>query len=87
MNVIRTDLGRVLAGVSGRKVLAGDGRVAEWARLERSRRLVRASGARTGEIGVGEARRRAVSLPVCRDAGAVPPRGLGKRRLVLLSGR
>ena len=87
LNVIRTGVNRVLAGVRVRKVRAGDRRVAEGVRLERSRRPVRRWSARTAEIGVGEARRRAVALPARRDAGAVSPRGLRKRRLVLLNRR
>ena len=87
LDVICTDLGRVLAGISGRQVLAGDGRVAKRVPLERSRRVVRRRSASAGEIGVGEARRRAVPLPAGRDAGAVSPRGLRERRLAFLSGR
>gem|GEM_PF-4954023 len=83
MDVICSDLGRVLAGVSGRKVLAGDGTVAEWIALERSRRLVRTRGARTGEILVGEAPRWTVSLPARRDARPVLPGGFRQGRLSL----
>ena len=96
LNLLRAGVGSVLAGIPGRKVLAGipgrkvltgDGRVAQRLALERACRLVRTRGAATGEIGVDEARRRAVVLPARRDAGAVSPRGLRKRRLVLLSAR
>lgn len=83
----RTRTGGVLASISQGNVLTGDGRVAERIRLEGSRRPVRRRSARTAEVGVGEARRRAVALPARRDPGAVSPRGLRERRLVLLSGR
>ena len=87
LNVIRTGVNRILAGIRVRKVRAGDRRVAEGVRLEGSRRPVRRWSARAGEIGVGEARRRAVALPARRDAGAVSPRGLRERRLILLNRR
>ena len=87
LNVVRTGIGRVLAGVAGRKVLGGDGRIAESVRLQGRRRPVGRGSARAAEIGVGEAGRRAVLLPARRDAGAVSPRGLRERRLILLNGR
>ena len=87
LNVIRAGLGRVLAGIPGRKVLGGDRGVAECARLDGGVWLVRCRSAGAGEVGVGEARRRTVPLPARRDAGPVLARGLRQRRLILLSGR